>query len=268
MGFLSSCSLWNKTLQSETLEIKGANYCYFNKPPDSLLNKNSLYDQPIVLQLIDPEFQLSYRTVNPDEVLEFEGDNDKYFFKIKDSHDEFDFNIVSNPSLFKTAYPNDVYLKDSTQAHSKKDNLLFCMKKRPDEYEKFSKKELIALNYKIPFYEIKSNAKILKRYVRKKPKHLRANEIFFSSENELNISSSCINCGMGGGTINQLRIKLIEYGYKLLPNGVIFSGKKTKLTLKDSQTTRAAIKDFQKRNGIEPYDQITYEALKALGIQF
>jgi len=233
------CSPWSRMAPKEILNISSNGSCYYTVV-DSTVQDFKSPEKPVVLEAVNPKFNLVEQTIDPKEIMEFKGDNDEYFFKIKESHKAFEMEMGRD----------EAYLRKS-----KMNRFLFCLRTQPAEYRKFSKKELVDLNYKIPFYEINSEAKVVKFNVKVKPKELHPYQLFFTSAHQVNIRSKCVEC-MGTGLKPMLKARLIALGYKLPDDNIV------------DERTISALKDFQKRKGIKPTGRLDKETLHKLGVKY
>jgi len=215
--------------------------CYYSLFKIGKENGYRFEKKPFILEVKPVEYEMKLVNSNEPKLKEyFSGDSIFYF-----PSDEVSIELrFRNENLFEVVSPDDL------------DGFLFCAIEIPSGWSKISEAELRKNKYLISQKVVKNSSKITKRYVNRKPKKLKKNQLYFESGYYSNLMEAVGHPGCyGGGPLNMLKAKLIELGYDIDRSLIL------------DENTKAAIFDFQKKNGLKT-GQLDFETLKKLGVDY
>lgn len=193
---------------------------------------------PFILESIPPDFEKKIVVL------------DQEFLK-KQCLDGFPCRIGIKPPSFALKFRNED-LSDFV-SHPDAEGFLLYFLEVPAKFRTFSEKELKKSGYRIEKMILKNPSKIVKRYVKKKPKELKENQCFFEAGYYSPLREEMAIHRDNFGVVLKIKTKLIDLGYELEKNDNF-----------DKQT-KAALIDFQKKNGL-PSGNLDYKTLQKLEI--
>ena len=117
----------------------------------------------------------------------------------------------------------------------------YCLIEIPSQWKAIYEDQLKGDTILIIEKRLISESKIVKSYVKKRPKNLNQNEFYFQGGNwtipkEINIGPVCGR----GYTVKEIQMRLNKIGYTLPENNIM------------NQDTKDALLDFQRKNGLNP----------------
>ena len=204
---------------------------------------NSNFEEAFILEIEQPVFNKIEITYSAKEIDRFLNDKDEFFIETKKAGHYF---------IFKNDDLHD-YTRDKNFL-----GFMFCKVEVPSEFRFFQKKDL--LNYKngvtVNFKKLVQPSQLKKKYVKRKPKHLNDNQLYFpkGSWTELRVAERGTSCPVVP-FIRGVQIKLRNLGYDVDVNNEI------------DEKTKTALINFQQKNGLKT-GQLDLETLKALGLEY
>jgi len=211
--------------------------CYINIMGDDIEQIEK--EKAFIMKLVSPKYELVKKVYLVSELeLQFK-EKDKYPIRIEPASIEIE---IRNEEV-EEHYPNEV-------------GYLFCLIEKPPKYLYFDRNELKSDQIEVTERVLKSGPKIIKEYVKKKPKRLKENEFYFEEgkwlePRELITGTNCPSSPL----ISKLKEKLNSLGYDLDVNDSF------------DEATKKALIHFQKKNDLKE-GTLNYETLKKLNISY
>jgi hypothetical protein len=135
--------------------------CYFS----IMKNDGTKKESPFILEIVPPEYELTEKFYSDTDLEQYSIGKGKYQFKVRDIDYKFFMNKQDDLSKFTTV-ANPV-------------GYMYCMVESPIEYITLTKEQFHKRDNKIPLMKTVRQSKVIKSYVRKKPKSLKENQYFF-----------------------------------------------------------------------------------------
>lgn len=208
--------------------------CYFS----ILQNEGDEKENPFVLELIPPKYEDVEIKFSKTKVEKYSFKNGKHQFQAVPPHLKF---IIRKTDISQYTTTNDTI------------GYIFCMIEAPPIFVTFSDSELLSKNNKVNSMKLQPS-KIIKRYVKKKPKKLKENQFYFEGGYWTKPKRAIGGSHDRETAVLEIKKKLIELGYNLIENNVF------------DTDTRNALIDFQRKNGLKE-GQLDKETLEKLGIK-
>ena len=238
--FLLGCSRNNilgVVIEEIDFQKREPGKCYF-----SLYSKDvniGKYEEAYVLEIQDPVFEIYEQCLSIEDLEAYDNGDEHYYFAISEPH--INYRIPNRKNLDSYSYGDSVFY--------------LCLVEMPAQFRYLKKEDIKSESIDIEFRKMIEPSKIIKTYVNKRPKKLKANQYYFESaywtkEKEYVAATVC-----GSDLVKKIQEELIKIGYTELPTD-------NKL----GKETKAALIDFQKKNGI-PSGSLDLATLKLLGIQ-
>lgn len=208
--------------------------CYF-----SAIKKNGQKkEKAFILELIPAEYEDVIIEVTDEEIQKYQNT----------------FRLETRPPSTRCVIKN---ISESSRTNAANINgYIFCIVENPGLYRNYTREDLAKAGNKIAGQRIKSNSKIIKRYVKKRPKKLLPNQYFYKSDYWTKLEEVVGAGGCGNGQfILEVKKALNKLGYDLEENNTF------------NEKTKAALIDFQKKNGLKS-GQLDFKTLKKLGVSY
>ncbi len=130
----------------------------------------------------------------------------------------------------------------------------FCLVEVPSQRMAIYKDQLKGDTLIIVEKRLKSESKIIKTYVKRKPKKLKENEFYFRKGSWMVPKKIIVGPVCGGNfTVKDIQLKLNENGYSVAKTNIM------------NQETKDALLDFQRKNGLKE-GQLDLKTLEKLGV--
>ena len=130
---------------------------------------------------------------------------------------------------------------------------VYCLVEVPANYKTIYKKDIKPEGVTIKVKRIITHSKITKKRVRKKPKALTSNQLYFESSYWTPLKVANSNNGCGGFAISEIEKALLKLGYNIEINNIL------------DEEDKAALLDFQRKNKLTE-GQLSLETLRKLGV--
>lgn len=156
-----------KTQQPVIIEVDPNNglepgSCYFSIFQNEGANKES----PFVLEIVPPKYEEVEVDYSETELEKYSIGNGEYQFQKREPHFKF---IMKQEDLSKFTTVKDPV------------GYMYCIVEVPSEFFTLSKEKLKTRGYKLSKTKIINQSRIIKRFVKKKPKKLNENQYYFKS---------------------------------------------------------------------------------------
>lgn len=195
---------------------------------------------PFILEFIPPKFEEIEVTYTWEELEKYKTYKGEY--KIPQESYCMQY-VQANADLRRTG------VSANTHAYQ------FCYREKPPKYWTVSKEKLLANNLTMPMKRAVSDGRLVKRYVRKKPKRLAYNQFYCKGGHWTEIRQ-ILYPSVCGTQIRHIEAKLKKLDYPIIVNNVI-----------DPQDIDA-LNDFRRKHNIKEGNYFSdFETLKALGLQ-
>lgn len=245
--FLSMISLFAcKTVQlikstdDKSIVELTAGKCYINcaiLSPERPAEKRN----PFLIEHIYPEFKKVKTKYTIADLKKYELDENRFQLPIKQDFYYFELHNNLNPKV--GCADSTLYL-----------NYEFCYKYNEKEYSTFTLEELNEMKMTVDEEVVLKEAYIRIVDMKRKPKEIKRNQLYFESHTWTEIREAIIPVICYSlYSPRQVEQKLQLLGYEAVVDNLI------------DELEKAAIKDFQKKNGLKE-GEITKETLRALGL--
>ncbi len=211
--------------------------CYYSFEKDSTNQEESdVFYSNTIIEIIDPVFEIEKRKITLEEIEQYRMDDDRIRIQVKPNTTKYVFKRADLRQTTRQREPN---------------GFCICLVEVPAEYRLFAIEELEKDSFEYDYQELKQTSHIKRIIVGTASVELANNQIFTSEGNwsmpkELVVGTRCFV-----QTVRIIQCRLNDLGYSLEPNNLM------------DEATKAALIDFQKKNGL-PTGQLDFDTLEKL----
>jgi len=142
-----------------------ASFCYFSY---IIQESNEKQEASYVLEVIPPKYSDVEKHINIDDLEQFKVDTDTYRAEIRKAHVNYMFNDSKQDLAYYARRKNPI-------------GFTLCLSDLSPEHIHFRKSDFVGNQFTYTYREVVESSKVIKHYVKTKPKVLKDNQRYFPS---------------------------------------------------------------------------------------